>query len=138
MRKETINYETFDGNTIKEDFYFNLTKAELMEMELGTEGGLAEKIQKVVDAQNTPELLKIFKDLVLLAYGVKSDDGKRFIKNQELRDAFAQTNAYSDLFMKLATDADAAAKFINDIVPADMGQQAQAQLQAKTNHPANN
>lgn len=133
MLKKTITYTDFNDKEIKEDFYFNLTKAELMEMELGVAGGLAEKIQKVVDAQNTPEILKVFKDLVLDAYGVKSDDGRRFIKNQELRDSFAQTNAYSNLFMELATDADEAAKFINGIVPADMNQQAMS----KANHPAN-
>lgn len=133
MLKETIVYTDFNGLERKEDFYFNLTKAELMEMELGIAGGLAEKIQRVVDAQDTPQILKVFKDLVLDAYGIKSDDGKRFIKNQEIRDAFAQTEAYSILFMKLATNADEAAKFINGIVPADMSQQA---LPSAT-HPAN-
>lgn len=126
MLKKEITYTDFNGTERKETFLFNLTKAEIMEMELGVTGGLAEQIQKIVDAQDTPEILKVFKKLVLDAYGVKSDDGKRFIKTQELRDGFAQTEAYSILFMELATDADAAAKFINGIVPADVSQQAAA------------
>ena len=81
-------------------------------------------IQRVVAAQDAPSIIKVFKDLVLKAYGVKSPDGKRFIKSKELSDEFSQTEAYSELFMKLATDADAASKFINGIVPADMAQQA--------------
>ena len=120
MLKKTIEYTDFNGMARKEDFYFNLTKAEIMEMEMTTVGGFAEMIQKVVDAQDTPSIVKIFKDIILKAYGEKSPDGKRFIKNAELSDAFAQTEAYSVLFMELATNADEAAKFINGIVPADV------------------
>ena len=83
---------------------------------------MAENIQKIVSAQDAPAIIKIFKDLVLRAYGEKSADGKRFIKNDELREAFSQTEAYSELFMQLATDADEAAKFINGIVPSDISQ----------------
>ena len=91
-----------------------------MEMEMGTVGGLTEMIMKVVKTENTPEIIKIFKDLILKAYGEKSADGKRFIKSPELSEGFAQTEAYSELFMELATDADAAAKFVNGITPADL------------------
>ena len=82
-------------------------------------------IQKVVNAQDAPAIIKIFKDLILKAYGEKSADGKRFIKNDELRDAFSQTEAYSQLFMELATDSDAAAKFVNGIMPADVSEKIQ-------------
>lgn len=124
MLKKTITYTDYNGTERTEDFYFNLTKAEIMEMELGTTGGLAEMIQKVVAAQDAPSIIKIFKDLVLRAYGEKSADGKRFIKNDEIREAFSQTEAYSNLFMELATDADAASAFVNGIVPTmeDKGQ----------------
>ena len=91
-----------------------------MEMELSISGGLTEMINRIVAAQDAPSLIKMFKELVLKAYGEKSPDGKRFIKKEELSEAFAQTEAYSILFMELATDADAAAKFVNGIVPADM------------------
>jgi hypothetical protein len=132
MLKKTITYTDYNGVERKEDFYFNLTKAEIMEMELGTTGGLAERINRIVAAQDSTEIIKIFKDLVLKAYGEKSDDGKRFIKSEELRNGFAQTEAYSILFMELATDADAAANFVNGIVPADVSKQAA--LAQKTNN----
>ena len=121
-----ITYTDYNGTTRKEDFYFNLTKAEIMELEMSIKGGLAEMIKRIVDAQDQPAIIKIFKDLIVKAYGVKSLDGKRFIKNDEVTDDFVQTEAYSQLFMELATDADAAAKFVNGIVPADMAKQLEA------------
>ena len=118
MLKKTFTYVDYNGVERTEDHYFNLSKAELMEMELSTTGGLAEMINKIVAAQDAPAIVKIFKELVLKAYGQKSADGRRFIKSKELADEFAQTEAYSQLFMELATDADAAAAFVNGIVPA--------------------
>ena len=120
MITETIKYTDYNGDEREEKFMFNLSKAELMEMEMGTTGGLAERIQKIIEAQDAPEIIKIFKELVLKAYGEKSADGRRFIKSKELSEGFSQTEAYSQLFMKLATDADAAAKFIKGIVPNDI------------------
>lgn len=118
MLKKTFTYIDYNGVERTEDHYFNLSKAELMEMELSTTGGLAEMINKIVAAQDAPQIVKLFKDLVLKAYGQKSADGRRFIKSKELADEFSQTEAYSQLFMELATDADAASKFVNGIVPA--------------------
>lgn len=118
MLKKTIKYTNYNGVELTEDFYFNLTTAEIMEMELGTSGGLAEMINRIVAAQDAPAIIAVFKDLILKAYGEKSADGKYFRKSREISEAFAQTEAYSILFMELATDADAAAKFINGIVPA--------------------
>lgn len=126
MIKKSITYTDYNGVERTEDFYFNLTKAEVMEMEMSTTGGLAEMIQRIVAAKDQPAIIKIFKDLILKAYGEKSADGKRFMKSDEIRTGFEQTEAYSQLFMELATDADAAAKFVNGIVPADMAQQAAA------------
>lgn len=126
MIKKTIAYTDYNGIERKEDFYFNLTKAEIMELEMSIKGGLAEMIKRIVDAQDQPAIIKIFKELIVKAYGVKSLDGKRFIKNDEVVDEFVQTEAYSQLFMELATDADAAAKFVNGIVPADMAKQLEA------------
>ena len=120
MLKKTINYTDYNGAQRTEDFYFNLTKAEIMEMELSTTGGLAGMIERVVASQDAPAIIKIFKELVLKAYGEKSPDGKRFMKSEELSTAFSQTEAYSILFMELATDSDAAAKFVNGIIPADV------------------
>ena len=117
MLKKTITYTDYNEVERTEDFYFNLTKAELMEMEMGAVGGLSGMIEKIVSAKDAPSIIKVFKELVLKAYGEKSADGRRFIKSKEISDAFAQTEAYSQLFMELATDADAASKFVNGIAP---------------------
>ena len=118
MLKKTITYIDYNGTERKEDFYFNLSKAEIMEMEMGTTGGMVEMINKIVAAQDAPAIIDMFKKMILKAYGEKSADGKRFIKSKEISEAFSQTEAYSQLFMELATDADAASKFVNGIVPA--------------------
>lgn len=131
MLKKTMTYTDFNGEEIKEDFYFHLSKAEIMEMQLEKEGGLAERIQKIVDTKNVPEIIKVFKELILKAYGVKSEDGKRFIKSKELSEAFSQTQAYSDLFMELATDPEAAAAFINGVIPAELQQEQPKGIPAK-------
>lgn len=118
MLKKTITYTDYNGIERTEDFYFNLNKAEILEMELSTEGGLQQTIEKIIAAQDMPALSKYFKDIILMSYGEKSPDGKRFIKNQEIRDAFAQTEAFSELYVELATDDVAAADFINGVIPA--------------------
>lgn len=120
MLKKTVTYTDYNGVERTEDFYFNLTKAEITEMELSTAGGFAEMLQKVVAAQDGPTIVKVFKDLVLKAYGEKSPDGKRFVKSEDISTAFAQTEAYSQIFMELATDAKAASAFVTGIMPADM------------------
>lgn len=117
MLKKTIKYTDYNGNVREEDFWFNLTQAEVTELEVSVEGGLVEMINRIVAAQNGKVIIETFKDIILRAYGEKSADGRRFIKNQEVRDAFAQTEAYSKLFMELATDAKAASEFVNGIVP---------------------
>lgn len=117
MLKKTITFTDYNGAERTEDFYFNLSKAEVMEMELSTTGGLAEMINKIVSAQDTPSIVKVFKDIILKAYGEKSPDGRRFIKSEELSEAFSQTEAYSELYMELSTNAEAAAKFVNEILP---------------------
>ena len=120
MYVKEIEYTDFNGVARKEKFYFNLTKAEILDMELGKTGGLTEYIQKIIAAQDTPAVMALFKQLLLKSYGVKSDDGRRFIKNDEVRSEFEQTQAFSDLYMLLALDDDEASKFVNAIVPEDM------------------
>ena len=128
MLKKTVIYTDYNGTKRTEDHYFNLNKAEVMEMELGVSGGMAETIKRIVAAQDGPAIIKIFKDLVLKAYGEKSADGKRFVKvdkdGHRLSDDFEQTEAYSIIFMELATNADAAAEFVNGILPKDIVDQA--------------
>lgn len=118
MLKQTRTYVDYNGVSRTEDFYFNLTQAEVTEMELSVDGGLMEMINRIVAAQDGKQIIALFKDIVLRAYGEKSPDGRRFIKTQDIRDAFAQTEAYSDLFMELATDAQKASEFVNGIIPA--------------------
>lgn len=128
MLKKNIKYTDYNGVEREDTHYFNLSKAEIMEMELSTVGGFAEMVEKVIAAQDTPTIVAIFKDLILKAYGEKSPDGKGFMKLDEegrpLSRKFSQTEAYSVLFMELATDAEAAAAFINGIVPSDVAKEA--------------
>lgn len=136
MIAKTVKYQDYNGNDCEDKFYFNLTKAELTEMELGIEGGLAEHIKNVVDANNGEEIINVFKKLILKSYGVKSEDGKRFRKTNDngvpLSIEFSETPAYSALFMELATDDKSAAEFVNGIVPSDLADAAKAEV-AKEN-----
>ena len=124
MLKKTITYTDYNGNERTEDFYFNLSKAELAEMELGVDGGLTGMITRLVAAQDVPQIMAVFKDLLLKSYGEKSADGKRFVKYDEnghrLADKFAQTEAYSMMFMELAFDDIKSAEFIKGIIPGDL------------------
>lgn len=120
MYVKEIEYTDFNGVARKEKFYFNLTKAEILDMELGKTGGLTEYIQKIIAAQDTPAIMGLFKTLLLKSYGVKSDDGRRFIKNDQVREDFEQTQAFSDLYMLLAINDEEASKFVNSIIPEDM------------------
>lgn len=123
MLKKTISYTDYNGVDRTEDFYFNLSKAEIAEMELGTVGGYSGMIQSIIAAKDQPSLIRVFKELILKAYGEKSADGKRFIKGPEISEGFSQTEAYSTLFMELSTNDEAAAEFVNGIMPADLQQQ---------------
>jgi hypothetical protein len=117
MLVKKVKYTDYKGNQREEELYFNLSKAEVAEMELSHQGGLSEKINRIVATQDSKEIIELFKDLIVKSYGVVSDDGRRFIKNDQLREEFVQTEAYSELFMELASDADEAAKFVNGIIP---------------------
>lgn len=119
MLVKTITYTDYNGEERTEDFYFNMTKAEITEMELTTEGGFGAMVTRITQAKDVPSIIKVFKELILKAYGVKSPDGKRFIKSEKLSEEFAQTEAYSELFVELASNSKSAAEFINGIVPTD-------------------
>jgi hypothetical protein len=137
MLTKIIKYTDYNGVEREEKFLFNLSKAELMEMEMGTTGGLAEMIQTIIQTQDAPKIIEMFKKLILKAYGEKSADGKRFIKTDEngkpLSIAFSQTEAYSELFMELATDDEKAADFVKGIIPADIDINNQKQLETSDN-----
>jgi hypothetical protein len=123
--KKTITFEDFNGETVTEDYFFHLSKAELIEMELSHEGGLEESLKRIIAANDNKALVAEFKALILASYGEKSEDGRRFIKNQELREGFESSEAYSTLFMELATDAQAAVEFINGMIPKGLVEEAE-------------
>ena len=131
MLKKIITYTDYNGVERTEPFYFNLSKAELMEMELGVTGGMTEMLDKIIAAKDAPSLMKTFKEMIMKSYGVKSDDGKRLIKSEELSIAFTQTEAYSVLFMELITDDKAAADFVNAIIPNEIKDKVAAQTENK-------
>lgn len=117
MLKKTLTYKNFNGEEVTEDFYFNMTESEISKMQLEVPGGMAAQFQAIIDSKNAPELMKTFEDIILRAYGVKSADGKRFTKSQELRDEFKNSAAYDQLFMTLIRDPKAAAEFAKAILP---------------------
>lgn len=123
MYNKTVTYKDYKGNTRTEDFYFNLNKAELVELELSTKGGLTVMMDRIIAAQDNATLFKIFKDLVSKSYGVLSDDGRKFVKNQEVLDDFMQTEAYSIIFSELATNEEAAAEFFNNVIPQNLAKE---------------
>lgn len=120
MLKKTVKYVDYNGVERTEDFYFNMTKAEITEMELSVEGGFSKMLQELVASNDNVKIVQLFKEMVLKAYGEKSPDGRRFVKSKELSEAFAQTEAYSEIFMELALNEEAAAAFINGIMPANL------------------
>jgi hypothetical protein len=145
MLKRDITYTDFDGEEITESFYFNLMKSELVELEAGHRGGLDEFIRRIMKTEDHQALISEFKRLILLAYGQKSDDGKRFIKTEQMREEFSQTSAYDVLFMELATNDEAAAVFLKGVLPKEIQEEVarqdaeQAQQLARPNiQPAEN
>lgn len=120
MIKKTVTYQDLNGNDRTESFYFHFYESEILEMEMSVDGGFAERIQRIIDAKDQPSLIRVIKKFVLDAYGVKSDDGKRFIKNDEVRAAFVESPAYSKIFMELVMDDTVAAEFVKGVVPAEM------------------
>ena len=119
MLKKTIEYTDYNGTVRKEDFYFNINEAELAELELGIAGGMSDMLTRIINSREDTEIVKVFKELILKAYGEKSPDGKYFEKSEEISKKFTSTEAYSKLFMELATNSDAAAKFVKAILPTN-------------------
>lgn len=120
MLKKTIKYTDFEGRELEEEFYFNMTTAELTELELSTPGGFRSYLQSVIDAQDTAAIMKTFRSLIRMTVGVKSEDGKRFIKSNEIADGFEQSGAYSEFYMEIVGNANAAVEFIKGVMPKDL------------------
>lgn len=132
MLKKTITFEDFNGDTVTEDHYFHLSKADLVELEVSHKGGLSTWIQNIVTSEDGKAMMEEFKRLLLTSYGKKSEDGRRFIKNEQLREDFLSSPAYDSLFMELVTDAEKAAAFINSIIPKGLDEEV-AKMQGSTN-----
>ena len=124
MLKKSITYVDFNGDETTEEFYFHMSKAELVELELSYQGGLTEQLKRILDAEDAKAIISEFKNIILSSYGQRSSDGKRFVKTQALRDEFESTEAYSTLFMELVTDAEKAAEFVQGIIPSDLAEEA--------------
>lgn len=120
MIKKTVTYNDLNGQERTESFYFHYYESEILEMELSVDGGFAERIQRIIDAKDQPTLIRVIKKFVLDAYGIKSDDGRQFIKNEVERAKFEQSPAYSKIFMELVLDDKVAAEFVNGVIPAEM------------------
>ena len=120
MIKWPITYKDYNDNEITEDFYFNLNKAELTKMQFDANGAYSEYIERIKNERNIKLLGEEFKNLILMSYGQKSDDGKVFRKNQQIRDDFENSEAYSELFMTLISDEAQASKFVTGILPKDL------------------
>lgn len=120
MLKKSITFSDYNGVERTEDFYFNLKKSELLELQLSVEGGLTQYIQKLISQQDMPKLMELFKRIVKASYGIKSDDGRRFMKSEEIYKEFEETEAYSELFMEISTDDKKAAEFFNAIIPPEL------------------
>ena len=124
MLHEKISYTDYDGNKVEEVFDFNLNKAELLKMELSTQGGVAGMINTLIKTRDSEAIMTTIEKFILMAYGEKSPDGKRFVKSPELSEAFKQTEAYSELYCKLVTNAEEAARFMNAVIPPEIAAEA--------------
>lgn len=136
MLKKSITFTDYFGEERTQDFYFNLTKSELMEMNLSADGGVERLIDKIIQTNDRKKLVTYFKDIILRSYGEKSDDGFQFMKGKEISKRFEQSPAYDQLFMELATNSEKAAEFINGIVPKEVSEQMKKQQENSGMNPA--
>lgn len=117
MLKKEITYETFDGETVTDTFYFNMTEAELIELQMGGSEAMDERLRRLIKTRNNADLFAMFKEIITVSVGEKSEDGRRFTKNEDIREAFVNSAAYSELFVELFTDVDKLTAFLVGILP---------------------
>ena len=131
MIKKTVTYTDYNGEQRTETFYFHYTEAEILDMEMSEEGSFVDRIQRIIDAKDKTALMKLIKKFVIDAYGVKSEDGKRFIKNDAVRTEFLESPAYSQIWMELVMDDEIAADFINNVIPSGMKEKLESLIKAR-------
>lgn len=136
MIKKLITYTDFNGAQQTDELYFNLSKAELTELQVSVNDGLDKQLKEIVTNGNAAEIIKMLKTIIAKSYGIRSEDGKRFIKREELSRDFLDSAAYDELFIQLASDPNAAMEFIKGILPADIAREVE-KAQAQENKPVN-
>lgn len=138
MLKREIKFEDFNGNQTSEICYFNLSKPEIIMLEASHETGFGNFLQRLLESNNNAQLVQQFREIILMAYGEKSEDGKHFLKSEERKNLFSQSAAYEELFMELASDPDILMEFIKGVFPKDIVVQIdQAQVdEMKAQHQA--
>lgn len=119
MYVKKITYTDYNGEERTEPFYFNLNKGELIKMQLSKNGGYQSYLKRLLDTNNQAEIMEVFDNFIKQSYGVKSDDGKRFIKNQQVLDEFVQSEAYSELLTELISNEKAQLEFIQGLMPKE-------------------
>lgn len=129
MLKQTIVFKDLDGNQVEDDFYFHLNKAELGKLVLSKKENPEEWLQAIIDSGDGALIIETFEMLVELSYGVRSENGRTFIKNKQVWLDFYQSDAYSEFFMKLVTDAKFGATFVNGLMPPDLQEQVKAEME---------
>lgn len=129
MFSDTIEYTDFDGNPRKETLYFNISSAEAIDLEMKYPGGYVNKLRRDIDRQDNAEIMQDYKDFIHLSYGIKSDDGRRFIKSPEIYEEFVSTEAYTEFYLKFLGDPDYALKFIVNTFPTDKTGKSKQELE---------
>lgn len=131
MLRKPIKYKDLDGNPIEEEFYFNFSKPELVEMMVSQKGGLDTYVKRIVESNDNKEIVALLKDIIVKSIGRRSPDGRYFEKSDQIAQEFVQSDAYSELFMEFFTDENAGANFVNAVIPADLREQVEAELAKK-------
>lgn len=132
MIKKTVRYEDYNGETVTEDFYFNLTKTELTKMRFSEKGGLEKYIEKISNERDGKKLLELFDEIIVMAYGEKSADGKHLMKNDSIRERFKCSPAYDEIFMECLGDTNKVVAFFTAILPKDMQEEANKNMKEAT------
>lgn len=120
MLKKTIKFTDYNDEVRTEDYYFNLSRAELVMLETSKLGGMKAYYERISQAKDSVAIMEAFRDLIHMSVGEKSPDGKRFIKSEEIATAFEQSEAYSELIMELLSDPKVALAFMKGIMPASI------------------
>lgn len=116
MHKEIITYNDLNDVQRTEEFYFDLSKPEIVKMQASAKGGYDVQLRSIAASLDGAKIMDFFENFIAKSYGVKSEDGRRFMKSEEISRSFMETPAYEVLFEKLVTDDKYAADFVNAVM----------------------